>query len=239
MLALAHPMMPFVTEEIYSYLPGAGERGPEMLVVHPFPEVDEALVDEAAEREIEAAIELTRRVRRWRDLVGVAGGSVLPARVAGERRAAARARRAAWRGCPSTAPRASRWRASAGSRSWPRSEVDAEAVRRRIEERREELRAEVERAEGKLANEGFVAKAPAEVVEAEREKLAALPGRARGARRLTFDAERRTSRSLEPLGWKLRARADAAARHGARACPSTASPRSTSSAPTASPRWRR
>ncbi len=41
----------------------------------------------------------------------------------------------------------------------------------RIEARREELRAEVSRAEGKLANRGFVEKAPQEVVEEERAKL--------------------------------------------------------------------
>ena len=60
-------------------------------------------------------------------------------------------------------------------------EVDAEAVERRIDERRAELRSEVERAEGKLANEGFVAKAPPDVVEAEREQARRLPRRARGA----------------------------------------------------------
>ena len=43
----------------------------------------------------------------------------------------------------------------------------------RIDERRQKLRAEVKRGEGKLANDGFVAKAPADVVDAEREKLAA------------------------------------------------------------------
>jgi valyl-tRNA synthetase len=40
-----------------------------------------------------------------------------------------------------------------------------------LEKRREELRAEVERGERKLGNEGFVAKAPPEVVEEERGKL--------------------------------------------------------------------
>jgi valyl-tRNA synthetase len=51
-------------------------------------------------------------------------------------------------------------------------EVDVEAAERRLEARRAELRAEIERAERKLANQGFVAKAPAAVVDAERAKLA-------------------------------------------------------------------
>ena len=51
--------------------------------------------------------------------------------------------------------------------------VDPDAVRARIEERRNQLRSEVKRGEGKLSNQGFVAKAPADVVDAEREKLAA------------------------------------------------------------------
>ena len=53
----------------------------------------------------------------------------------------------------------------------PSEELDAEAVAARLDRRREELRAEVERGERKLGNEGFVAKAPAEVVEEERGKL--------------------------------------------------------------------
>jgi valyl-tRNA synthetase len=52
--------------------------------------------------------------------------------------------------------------------------VDTEAEARRSAEQRKRLEAEIARAEGKLANEGFVAKAPARVVEAEREKLARL-----------------------------------------------------------------
>jgi valyl-tRNA synthetase len=54
--------------------------------------------------------------------------------------------------------------------------VDAEAVAARIEERREKLRSEVSRAEGKLANEKFVSSAPADVVDEEREKLERYKG---------------------------------------------------------------
>ena len=173
-LALAHPMTPFVTEEIYGYLRsvGSGER-PEMLVVHPFPEPDQSLVDEEAEREVEASIELTRSVRRWRDLVGVAPASVLPARVvaAGGKpphELVARLARLSFDGADGEAL------ASFGRLEiLPSEEVDTDQVRHRVAERRETLRAEVERAERKLGDQGFVSNAPAEVVEAEREKLTA------------------------------------------------------------------
>jgi valyl-tRNA synthetase len=172
-LALAHPVMPFVTEEIYSYLrAAAGAHGPEMLVVHSFPDTDPALVDEAAEREVEASIELTRSVRRWRDLVGVAAGSVLRARLAsGDGRPphelVARLARLEFDGAEGE-PLATFGRVEILATD----AVDAGQVRRRMEERRAKLRAEVERSETRLANRGFVSKAPANVVEAEREKLA-------------------------------------------------------------------
>ena len=173
-LALAHPIAPFVTEEIYSYLrSAAGAERAEMLVVHPFPEVDGALLDEDAEREVEASIELTRSVRRWRDLVGVPPGSVLPARIAdadGEppHELVARLARLSFDAAEGEAL------ASFGQLEiLPSEEVDAAQVRQRVAERRETLRGEVDRAERKLSNQGFVSNAPAEVVEAEREKLTA------------------------------------------------------------------
>jgi valyl-tRNA synthetase len=172
-LALIHPIMPFVTEEIYAYLRGElGADAPEMLVIHPFPEVTAGLVDEEAEREVDAWIELTRRVRRWRDMVGVAAASVLPARVSGADGApphelVARLARLSFDGAEGEAL------ATFGPLEILASdEVDAEQVRQRIAERRDALRAEVARAEGKLANAGFVDNAPIDVVEAERAKLA-------------------------------------------------------------------
>jgi valyl-tRNA synthetase len=169
-LALAHPLMPFVTEEIYSYLRDAagGERA-EMLAVHPFPEADEALVDPEAEAEVEAQIELTRQLRRWRDLAGVAAGGVLPARVTDgdpPHELVGRLARLEFEG-GGAEPLA----AVGPVEILASDEIDAEQARQRIEERREQLRAEVERGERKLANEGFVAKAPEEVVAEEREKL--------------------------------------------------------------------
>ena len=164
-LAMAHPMMPFVTEAVWAHLPD--RQGP--LVVSAFPEADPALVDDPAEREMATAIDLVRGVRRWRDLVGVSAGTVLPARVAGgdaPHELVARLARLSLDGADGEALTTVGPLEILGS-----DEVDAEEVRRRIDERRGELRSEVERGERKLANEGFVAKAPPEVVAAEREKL--------------------------------------------------------------------
>ena len=53
-------------------------------------------------------------------------------------------------------------------------DVDLGAAERRLERQRETLRSEIERAERKLSNEGFVAKAPPAVVDGERAKLERL-----------------------------------------------------------------
>jgi valyl-tRNA synthetase len=165
-LALAHPVMPFVTEEIWSFVPGH-EAGPPA-VVAPYPETDESLIDEEAEREIEGAIALTRSVRRWRDLVGIPAGSMLPARLAGDAPHELVARLARLEFDSSEAEALATFGPVEILAS---GEVDAERARARVSQRREQLLAEVDRAEGKLGNEGFVAKAPQDVVDAERAKL--------------------------------------------------------------------
>jgi valyl-tRNA synthetase len=61
-LALLHPFMPFVTEEIWEKLTGR----PGTLIVSPYPRGDETLHDEAAERIVEAMRALVTRVRNYR-----------------------------------------------------------------------------------------------------------------------------------------------------------------------------
>ncbi len=166
-LALAHPFVPFVTEEIYSYLPEREGRV-EALMIHPYPAFDEALVDQAAEGEIVKAIETTKALRRWRDLAGVAAGATLAGRMPGAQphELVGRLTRVEFGDAAGDAIAT-----VAGVEILAAEGVDAEAVAARIEERRETLRSEVTRAEGKLANDKFVAGAPPEVVEEEREKL--------------------------------------------------------------------
>jgi valyl-tRNA synthetase len=163
-LALLHPLMPFVTEEIWTYHPS--RRG--HLTVHSFPVVDESLLDSEAEEEIEAAIELTRRLRAWRDMVDVPASNQLSARVEGKapQEFVGRLSRFEF-----TADGGDPIAAVGPVRVLASDAVDAVAIAERLDRRREELRAEVVRAEGKLANEKFVAKAPPQLVEEERAKL--------------------------------------------------------------------
>ncbi len=164
-LALQHPTMPFVTEEIWSFHPA--RRG--HLAVHPFPRPERTLLDEAAEADVEGGIVLTQRLRAWRDLVDVPAASVLAARVEGvdPPEFVARLARFEFAAADGADPVAS----VGPVRVLPSERLDADAVAGRLERRRQELRSEVERAERKLGNEGFLAKAPAEVVEEERGKL--------------------------------------------------------------------
>jgi valyl-tRNA synthetase len=173
-LALAHPVIPFVTEEIWTFVPGA--EG--LLMTQPFPAPDDALVDEAAEAEIGRAIEAVQELRAWRDRAGAAPGRTLEARLdAGgyERTAAAvgRLARVEWSG-NGTQPVATVPVPGGSVAILSSDAVDTEAEARRTAEQRKRLEGEIARAEGKLANAGFVEKAPAQVVEAERAKLARL-----------------------------------------------------------------
>jgi valyl-tRNA synthetase len=163
-LALLHPIMPFVSEEVWSYHPSSEGH----LAVHPFPRDDDSLFDPEAEAEVERGIELTRRLRTWREMVEAPAAGQLSGRVEGQRPPEFVGRLARFEftgdgGDPIAAVGPVKVLAS--------DQIDAEAVATRLGKRREELRSEVARAEGKLANEKFVAKAPAELVEEERTKL--------------------------------------------------------------------
>jgi valyl-tRNA synthetase len=77
-LRLLHPIMPFVTEALWGSLPhGAGD--PELLIVARWPARGER--DEAAEREVEAVLELIRAVRNARAEAGIEPGRRLLARL--------------------------------------------------------------------------------------------------------------------------------------------------------------
>jgi valyl-tRNA synthetase len=170
-LVLLHPVMPFVTEEIWSYLPG--ERG--QLAVAAWPEPDDSLLDEHAEAELDSVIEVVSDLRRFRDEIGVKASVPLPARIAsdldgGLLEHVGRMARFELDGADGevfvTLP------VPGGTIEVLRCDAfDPAAAEQRLAARREQLRAEIERGEKKLANERFVQRAPAEVVDEERRKL--------------------------------------------------------------------
>ena len=136
-------------------------------MAHRWPEADEALRDDDGRGASSArAIEAVQELRGWRDRVGAAPGSVAPG--------AARRPRAT-SAPPTHVARLARveWTADGGEpvatvgvpggnvAVLASDAVDLEAeARARRRARATQLEAEIARAEGKLANEGFVAKAP-------------------------------------------------------------------------------
>jgi valyl-tRNA synthetase len=171
-LALAHPLIPFVTEDIWSHVPG----GDELLMARRYPQPDNALLDEAAELQLDRVIEAVQALRAWRDRVGATPGRPIPARLDARGYDAtaehvARLARLRW---SDGEPVATITIAGGAVAIFASEAVDLEAAARRAQAHRAELETEIARAERKLANERFVAKAPESVVQAQRDKAARL-----------------------------------------------------------------
>jgi valyl-tRNA synthetase len=143
-VALAHPVMPFVTEEIWRFLPG--ERG--LLMESAMPGPDAAHRDAGLERAVAAEMEFVTEVRR------LAGSGDVPVEVPAGM---------ALRGLLDRVRRVT----VTGEADAPRILVDDRAE---LERRLAEAVAERDRARAKLANAGFTDRAPAELVQAERDK---------------------------------------------------------------------
>ena len=174
-LALAHPIIPFVTEEIYAHIPGV--EGLLAAGVDSPPET----IDEDAERALARMITAIQAIRGWRDEAEVKVGAVIPARLTatGYDDTAAQIERLARltfspNGAGGELPVASVIVPGGAIEILPTAGLDPGAAAAKRAARREKLEQEIARLQPKLANQGFVSKAPAHVVEAEREKLARL-----------------------------------------------------------------
>ncbi len=176
-VALAHPIIPFVTEELWSYL---GD-GHDLLAGARWPTVESLHIDEGAEIEMTRLIEAVTIVRGWRDSVGARPGLIVPARLRADGyqatvEALARLARLELRGEDGSdgdgeAPIASVTIPCGTLEVLAADGLDLGAAEQRRAAARTKLEGEIARVEGKLANAGFVEKAPAAVVAGEREKL--------------------------------------------------------------------
>jgi valyl-tRNA synthetase len=168
-VVLAHPIIPFVTEELWPHVGGEG-----LLAAHVAGDIV-APRDRDAELGIARVIATVQAVRSWRDAGGVKPGAFLAARIVGlddEPGLVELVARLA-RLTPVTddnRPPVTVIPVS-GCQVELLEGVDPAEAAAKLDAARRTLAAEIKRAEGKLGNQGFVAKAPDAVVAAEREKL--------------------------------------------------------------------
>lgn len=182
-LKLLHPFIPFITEEIFASLPPYTGVDEESIMISPYPEYDEGLVFESEESDMDAIIDAIGAVRSRR-----AEMNVPPSRKAklffetknpeifgvSAEPFFKRLASASETELVDTAPEGNLVRIVTGHATVyiPLGElVDLEAERKRLNAELDKNANEIKRLESKLSNEGFIAKAPAAVVEGEKAKL--------------------------------------------------------------------
>ncbi|MCL7941942.1 valine--tRNA ligase [Halomonas sp. ATCH28] len=189
-LRLAHPMMPFITEEIWQRVaPLAGTRQGEgdSLMVQPWPQADDSRLDESATRDIEWLKGVIVAVRNIRAEMNIAPGKPLEVlltkgsaedarRLAANRpflAKLAKLERVEWLDDPAQAPLSATQLVGEMEVLVPMADlIDKEAELARLAKEIDKQDKLIGGIEKKLGNESFVAKAPAAVVEKERGKLA-------------------------------------------------------------------
>jgi valyl-tRNA synthetase len=172
-LQVAHPIMPFVTEELWQYVREPSEGLLAGVVRVP---ADGSAIDPDAEAALARVIAATQALRSWRDDVGVKPGASVAARLEadGYEQVLPLLTRIARVELRDGSEAALATVAIPGGRLAILDGVDLVAQEDRRARERAKLEAEIARVEAKLANSAFVANAPAAVVAAEREKLARL-----------------------------------------------------------------
>ena len=195
-LRLAHPIIPFVTESLWQAVaPVAGKwpattadssgKAGASIAVAPYPQAQQANIDEAAEAEVARLKALVDACRNLRGEMNISpaqrvplyalGDSVFIEAHAGALQALAKLSEvraftdeAAWQAAAQAAPVA----VAGDIRLALHVEIDVAAEKARLGKEIQRLEAELAKAQGKLANQAFVAKAPPAVIEQEKARLA-------------------------------------------------------------------
>ncbi|EXX85127.1 valine--tRNA ligase [Paenibacillus darwinianus] len=179
---LIHPFMPFISEEIWQHLPHEGET----ITLAPWPVYDSALESADAVREMGLLMEMIRAVRNIRAEVNVPMSKKIDllVNVSGEAELAILNRNEEFvrRFCGTSnleiglglsAPDKAMTAVVTGAELYlPLAGlIDISQEIARLEKELQTLNGEVERIDKKLANEGFVAKAPTKVIDEEKAKM--------------------------------------------------------------------
>jgi len=191
-LRLLHPVMPFLTEEVWQRLPGHEAVHPETIALAPYPERREAWEDDAVEERMGGLMDVITRVRSMAHELGIRPGQGLTVHLSTDDEVLASflaEQRAILEflfplGADGglelvPAPEGASRDLVAGVNIGlvPEAVELGDEERQRLEAELEKLEAEIGRAKARLSNEGFLAKAPAEIVEGNRARLAELEQR--------------------------------------------------------------
>ncbi|MBI4496853.1 MAG: class I tRNA ligase family protein, partial [Chloroflexi bacterium] len=192
-LRLLHPVMPFITEELWQTLRPHLDGAPDALIVAPYPQGDPARYDEVAERELGLVMDVVRTVRNARAEYNVEAGRWVPALAYGKPEALAALERHAQSVKALARVQSLELRPDTAERPTSAAHivlqecevylplaglVDLEAERRRLHRELEREQGEIARLEAKLANPEFTTKAPEAVVVKERGRLSETRERA-------------------------------------------------------------
>jgi valyl-tRNA synthetase len=179
-LRLAHPIIPFITEELWQKVaPLAGKAG-ETIMLAPYPRSQPERIDEQAEREIGFAKEIVNAARNLRSEAKLPPKDRITFYVTGELNTAstsamvALAKASELKRFAELPPSDSPVAVVGPHRLMPHIDVDPQAERERLGKETARLAGEIAKARGKLGNAAFVERAPSAVVAQERERLAAF-----------------------------------------------------------------
>ncbi len=186
-LRLAHPMMPYITEEIWQQIaPKVGIKGA-TIMLQPYPDANSNKIDEAAETDISWLQGVILAVRNIRGEMNIPPGKLLPVlcqkgSAADEKRCAdyasflkslAKLESLTWLSAGAEAPMSAIQLVGDMQVLVPMAGlIDKNAEIARLQKEISKREQEIGRVESKLGNESFVARAPADVVEKEKAKIA-------------------------------------------------------------------
>ncbi len=184
-LRLAHPIIPFITEELWHKVAPLAGRGGATLSLAPYPEAQLSKLDPDSEAEIAGFKQFVDACRNLRGELNVSPAQRLPLLACGDTALLQRhapallalarvselrvfATREEWAAAVQAAPTAVVGEASLALFI----EVDRAAERERLQREAQRLEAEIAKAQAKLGNASFVERAPAAVVEQEQRRVA-------------------------------------------------------------------